>query len=67
MRRPMKEPRSPNEIYFLIQTSRNEKDLSRTEQREAFFFHRFLRFLLETDERKKKGDPNRRGMHAPRL
>lgn len=49
----MKEPRSPNEIYFLIQTSRNEKDLSRTGQRETFFFHRFLRSSLETDEKKK--------------
>lgn len=65
MRRPMKEPRSPNEIYFLIQMSRNEKDLSRTEQREAFFFRRFLRSLLETDEKKKRrSEPMR---YVPRL
>lgn len=54
MRRPMKEPRSPNEIYFLIQMSRNEKDLSRTERTRSLLFPSVSSSACSKPTRKKK-------------
>lgn len=68
MRCPMKEPRAPpSEIYFLIQVSRNEKDLSRARRSGAPFFHDsillrrfFLRTIRVTGERREEGDAGSR-------
>lgn len=65
MRRPMKEPRSPNEIYFLIQMSRNEKDLSRTERTRSLLFPSVSSSACSKPTRKKRrSEPMR---YVPRL